>query len=103
VAVAANLWLIPRFGIMGAAFGILLPYVVQGILRYGVLRYVFKWPNRWKEIAPPILSALVATAPAIACRIFIPGIAGQILSALVFLAIIGAGYLYYSGFPKLSR
>jgi len=34
VAFGANLWLIPRFGVMGAAFGILLPYLIQGILRY---------------------------------------------------------------------
>ena len=36
VAFGGNLWLIPRFGVTGAAFGILLPYIVQGILRYGV-------------------------------------------------------------------
>src|SRR6267154_6731418 len=38
VAVVANLWLIPRCGVTGAAFGILIPYVVQGVLRYFVLR-----------------------------------------------------------------
>src|SRR5438477_5623924 len=41
VAAAGLLWLIPRFGVMGAAFGLLLPYVVQGILRYATLRCVF--------------------------------------------------------------
>ncbi len=30
IAFGANLWLIPRFGVTGAAFGILLPYVIQG-------------------------------------------------------------------------
>src|SRR5207249_4991703 len=34
VAAAGLLWFIPRFGALGAAIGILLPYVVQGILRY---------------------------------------------------------------------
>src|SRR5947199_6019047 len=38
IAFGANLWLIPRFGVTGAAFGILLPYVIQGTLRYAVLR-----------------------------------------------------------------
>src|SRR5437667_2833374 len=34
VAFAGLLWLIPRFGAFGAAVGILLPYIVQGTLRY---------------------------------------------------------------------
>jgi O-antigen/teichoic acid export membrane protein len=103
IAVAANLWLIPRFGITGAAFGILIPYVVQGILRYIALRFVFKWPNPWKTIAPPVVSALVAFVPALSCRLLVAGIAGQLLSALVFLVIFGIGWLYYSRSAKIAR
>src|SRR5437867_8506750 len=43
VAAAGLLFLIPRFGVMGAAFGILLPYLVQGILRFTRLRCMFNW------------------------------------------------------------
>src|SRR2546421_6031752 len=45
VALTANLWLISRLGATGAALGILLPYVLQGILRYRALRTVFRWQN----------------------------------------------------------
>src|SRR5437660_12171400 len=76
LALGANLWLIPRFGVMGAAFGILIPYVVQGILRYFVLRFVFEWPNPWRSIRPPVLSAISAIIPALFCRVIVPGIGG---------------------------
>jgi O-antigen/teichoic acid export membrane protein len=103
VAVAANLWLIPRYGITGAAFGILIPYVVQGILRYIALRFVFKWPNQWKDLTPPVVSALVALVPALSCRASVTGIAGQVSSALVFLVTFGFGWLYYSRSAKVAR
>lgn len=103
VALAANLWLIPRYGITGAAFGILVPYVVQGILRYIALRFVFKWPSQWRELAPPVVSALIALIPALGCRALVTGIAGQVLSALVFLIIFGIGWLYYSRSAKIAR
>src|SRR6266704_614629 len=67
VAIGANLWLIPRFGVTGAAFGILLPYIVQGILRYAVLRLAFRWPNPWKNISPPVIVAIIAIVPALIC------------------------------------
>jgi O-antigen/teichoic acid export membrane protein len=103
VAVAANLWLIPRFGITGAAFGILIPYLVQGILRYFALRFVFKWPSARREIAPPVVSALIALVPALVCRGLVNGIAGQVLSALLFLLIFGMGWLYYSRSVRIAR
>jgi O-antigen/teichoic acid export membrane protein len=102
IAFAANLWLIPRFGVTGAAFGILVPYTAQGILRYGILRIVFKWQNPWSKIAPPIVSALIAIGPALACRFIFDGIPGQIASALVFLALFGLGWLYHSRSAKLA-
>src|SRR4029077_11401850 len=67
VALAANLWLISRFGVTGAAFGILLPYVLQGILRYRALRMVFRWQNPWGAIGHPLIAALLAIAPALVC------------------------------------
>jgi O-antigen/teichoic acid export membrane protein len=93
VAFGANLWLIPRFGVTGAAFGILLPYVIQGILRYGVLRLVFRWRNPWSSIRLPIIAGIIAFLPALMCRLFLDGIAGQVIAGLVFLAIFGVGWL----------
>ena len=95
VAIGANLWLIPRFGVTGAAFGILLPYVVQGILRYAVLRLAFRWPNPWKNISPPVIAAIIAIVPALICRVLLDGIAGQLTAAAVFLAVFGIGWLYH--------
>ena len=101
IAFGANLWLIPRFGVTGAAFGILLPYVIQGILRYGVLRLVFRWRNPWSNIRPPILTAIIAIVPALMCRLFLDGITGQVMAGLVFLAIFGVGWLHHRRSTKL--
>src|SRR5207245_3561771 len=65
VAFAGLLWLIPRFGPLGAAVGILLPYIVQGILRYATLRWVFRWKDSWSDIRPPIVAAGIALGPAL--------------------------------------
>src|SRR6267143_3716649 len=89
VAAAGLLWLIPRFGVMGAAFGIVLPYIVQGILRYATLRWVFRWKDSWSDIRPPVVAAGIALGPALICRSFVSGIVGQVISAAVFLAIFG--------------
>jgi len=89
VAAGGLLWLIPRFGAMGAAFGILLPYVVQGILRYATLRWVFRWKDSWSDIRPPLIVAGIAFVPALVCRTFLSGIAGQVISAAAFLAVFG--------------
>src|SRR5437870_11363829 len=89
VAFAGLLWLIPRFGAMGAAFGILLPYLVQGMLRYATLRWVFRWKDSWSDIRPPIVAAGIALGPALVCRAFLGGIVGQITSAAAFLAVFG--------------
>ena len=93
LALLANLWLIRRFGVTGAAFGILLPYVLQGILRYRALRMVFRWQNPWGDLARPLLAALIAGAPAVACRLLIDGATGQVIAALVFLMLYGGAWL----------
>ena len=89
VSVGANLWLIPRFGVTGAAFGILLPFVVQGILRYGALRWLFRWRTSWSNIAPPLVATVIALVPALLCRALLGGVAGEIITALLFLLFFG--------------
>jgi len=86
VAIAANLWLIPRIGLTGAAIAVLLPHVLQGILRAAELRWLFGWRSRWRELAHPILAASVAAAPAVAVRLLVGGLGGQLAAALAFLA-----------------
>jgi O-antigen/teichoic acid export membrane protein len=95
VAFTANLWLISRFGVTGAAFGILLPYVLQGILRYRTLRSVFRWRNPWADIGHPLIAAFVAIVPALVCRALIDGIMGQLIATIAFLLIYLVAWLYY--------
>jgi O-antigen/teichoic acid export membrane protein len=103
VALTANLWLIRHFGVTGAAFGILLPYVLQGILRYRALRMVFRWRNPWGDIGHPLIAALLATVPALVCRAMIEGIAGQVIAALAFLLVYAVAWLRHrQSAPKQS-
>ena len=95
VACAALLWLIPRFGAFGAAIGTLLPYTVQGILRYVTLRWVFHWKDSWSDIRPPLIAAAIALVPTLICRSFLGGIPGQLVSAGVFLAIFGVQWWHH--------
>jgi O-antigen/teichoic acid export membrane protein len=103
VAAAGLLWLIPRFGVMGAAFGILLPYIVQGILRYATLRWVFRWKDSWSDIRPPLVAAGIALVPAIVCRILLGGIVGQVTSAAAFMAVFGVQWWRHHTHRKDER
>jgi O-antigen/teichoic acid export membrane protein len=102
MAFGANLWLIPRFGVTGAAFGILLPYVIQGILRHVILRLVFRWRDPWSSIRPPIFAAIIAFIPALSCRLLLGRITGQVVAGLVFIAIFGSSWLYHRRSTKLA-
>ena len=87
--------LISQFGALGAAFGILVTYVLQGAIRTIILRFVFHWPNPLTQIRPVLTTAIIAAVPAVLCRVLWPGVAGQIAAALVCLALFTAGWFYY--------
>ena len=87
VALGGNVWLIGRFGVIGAAFGILIPYLVLGILRYRTLRSVFRWRNPWSDVGAPLLAAAICLVPALLLRWALVGLAGQVSATLIFLAI----------------
>jgi O-antigen/teichoic acid export membrane protein len=95
LALTANLWLISQFGVTGAAFGILLPYVVQGFLRYRALRTVFRWRNPWADVSGPLVAAFLAAIPATICRIVFTGIAAQISASVLFLALYSCMWRYH--------
>src|SRR3954454_4695542 len=103
VAFVGLLWLIPRFGALGAAVGILLPYIVQGLLRYATLRWVFHWKDSWSDIRPPIIAAGIAIIPALICRGFLSGVVGQVASAAVFLAAFGIQWWRHHRYMLLRR
>lgn len=95
VGSTATFLLIARFGVLGAALGILITYVLQGAIRTIILRFVFHWPNPLRDVRPVMLTSIVAIIFSVLCRVFYPGIAGQIVAALVCLALFGGGWLYY--------
>ena len=49
----ASLLLIPWLGATGAALGMVLAYVTQGVLRYLELRFLFNWHWPWRALARP--------------------------------------------------
>ncbi len=85
VAFIANYFLIRTWGVTGAAFGILLPYVLLGFLRHRALRIVFQWRNPWSNLGAPFIAALCSSVPAIVLRYFVHGIPGELGSIAVFL------------------
>lgn len=95
VAVIANLILIRLFGAMGAAFGILLPYLLLGVLRHRVLRVVFGWKRPWSNVRPPVMAAFVAIVPAVPLRLLVGGIPGEVFSALAFLLVFGVQWWWF--------
>jgi hypothetical protein len=80
---------------------ILLPYVLQAILRYRTLRMVFAGEIRGRH-CHPLIAALLATMPALVCRVMIGGVAGQIIASGAFLLVYGGAWLYYRR-AELSR
>jgi O-antigen/teichoic acid export membrane protein len=94
------LWLIPRFGVMGAAVSTLAPQIAQGILRSTTLRVVFGWKTSWRNIRPPVIIAVIGFIPALLCRLMLGGIVGQITAAGLFLAVFGSGWWYYHHLRK---
>jgi O-antigen/teichoic acid export membrane protein len=92
---AATFWLIAHYGVIGAAFGILVTYAIQGLIRTIILHFVFHWPNPWQDILPVALVALAAIAPAAIFRFLFPSVAGQAIAALYCLAVFATGWFYY--------
>ncbi|HEY3600638.1 MAG TPA: oligosaccharide flippase family protein [Chthoniobacterales bacterium] len=95
VAVLANIAFISLFGVIGAAFGILLPYLLLGVLRHRTLRLVFGWEQPWRNVAPPVIAAIIALALAIPIRLLLHGILSEVLSAIVFLLVFGLEWWWF--------
>jgi O-antigen/teichoic acid export membrane protein len=85
-AVALNLALIPILGPFGAALGMLLPYVIQGILRGAEISWIFDWRWPWQALAKPWLAAAAALPLALFVRMGGRGTAPELVAAVVYLA-----------------
>jgi O-antigen/teichoic acid export membrane protein len=85
-AVGLNLVLIPAFGPLGAAFGVLFPYVIMGLLRGIEIRYFFEWRWPWHALAKPWTPALIPLPFALLVRWQSHGWRLDLVSAAVYLA-----------------
>jgi O-antigen/teichoic acid export membrane protein len=90
VNVAANVSLIPRFGIVGAAAATLLAYATQlGITIFLFRRVGARYPLR---ITFPLLATgLLAVAAGESAATLLQGIGGRMLALAVALAVFGVG------------
>ena len=91
-AVALNMTLIPIFGPLGAALGMLLPYVIQGVLRGAEISWIFDW--RWpvRSLAKPWLAATAALPIALLLRLNASGTAPELGAAAIYLASYGVAW-----------
>ncbi len=81
----ASLLLIPWLGATGAALGMVLAYVTQGVLRYLELRILFRWHWPWRALARPVLAFGCALVPALPLRFLWSGWPGELASGLTLL------------------
>ena len=88
----ASLLLIPAYGATGAALAMVLAYLTQGVLRYWVLRVVFKWHWPWKALVRPVVAFLIALAPALPLKLLMHGRPAEFASGLTFLAAYFAAW-----------
>lgn len=89
---AASLLLIPWLGATGAALGMVLAYVMQGVLRYLELRFLFDWHWPWRALARPAIAFALAFAVALPLRLLIASWPGELASGLTFLAAYVAAW-----------
>lgn len=81
----ASVVLIPWLGATGAALGMVIAYVTQGVLRYCELRILFNWHWPWGAFARPAIAFGVALCAALPLRLLISGWRGELVSGLTLL------------------
>jgi len=91
-AVGFNILLIPILGPLGAALGMLMPYVIQGLLRGFEIPWLFEWRWPWQALAKPWLAAAAALPPALLIRMIAHGALPELASASVYLAGYAAAW-----------
>lgn len=85
-AVGLNLVLIPRFGAMGAAAGMLVPYAIQGALRGFEIAYLLKWAWPWRTLLRPWTATLVALPVPVVVRSLGGGLLVDTAAGVLFVA-----------------
>ena len=85
-AIGLNLLLIPAFGPLGAAIGMLIPYSIHGVLRGVQMSRLFDWHWPIGALVKPWMAALAALPLALLVRVFAQGIWMELAASLVYLA-----------------
>ena len=91
-AFALNLWLIPAYGALGAAIGMLVPYTIQGVLRGAEISVIFKWRWPLRALVKPWIAALAALPLALLLRLSVAGTAAEVTAGFVYLAGYAAAW-----------
>src|SRR5262249_782201 len=94
LAIGANLVLIPRFGPLGAAIGLLVADAVQGVLRAVEIPWLFGWRWPLRELRKPWIAGLGALPVALIIRL--GGGAGVLIQ-------IGAAAAYLAAYLTIWR
>ncbi len=84
-AVALNLVLIPAFGALGAALGMLVPYVIQGALRGFEISYLLRWRWPWRALGRPWAAALGALPAPLLLRALDPGLRSEVAAGVLYV------------------
>lgn len=87
LGIGLSLWLIPRYGPLGAALGMIVPYGLKGCLRFAQLRWVYGWKGLWRALLRPLGVTALALAPTVALRLVWTSWAGEVTSGLAFLGL----------------
>jgi O-antigen/teichoic acid export membrane protein len=88
-AVGLNLIFIPAFGPLGAALGMLAPYLIQGVLRGVEISWLMKWRWPWRAVVKPWVVTLMPLPFALAFRLSLHGRNWELSAAALYVI----GYL----------
>ncbi len=100
--VGLNLWLIPRYGPLGAALGMLVPYAIQGALRGLEISRLLGWRWSWRPLGRPWVAALSALPVGLLVRYMTSGIASEIGAGAAYLLAYACAW-YVLGLEPADR
>ena len=102
VGLTAGLWLMPQYGIEGAAIAFLLSTLTQTSVSYFFARRFYPIPYEWGRLARVVAAAVVAALAGLWLVPAIPPLAGLALRALTTVTVFGF-LIALSGFMRRSE
>lgn len=85
-AVGLNLYLIPAYGPLGAALGMLVPYCLKGVLRGLQIWWLLHWRWPWRALLKPWAAALIPLPLALILRLAFGGGKIEFASGVLYVA-----------------